>query len=118
MKTKTNRLTKKFDILNGEGTILGLYESDEKLILSSFLKNNKGNVFYPASLKLLKGFINSEFPLKELLDKSLEFEVNEGQGNSLSKNEILEQLFGGEKKYSDFPDSLKDRKFEEYILAS
>ena len=61
-----HKLKKIDDILNSEGTILGLYQFGDEYILGSFLSNKSGMVYYSTNLETLKKYLTSEIILKQV----------------------------------------------------
>ena len=67
-------LQKISDILNSEGSILGLYtDSRNKLYLGSFLQDGSGVIYYSVNLDTLKDYLQSKLTLAELYIKSQSF---------------------------------------------
>jgi len=109
-------LKKELDILNSEGTILGLY-SDPKnnLFLGSFLKDGTGTVFYSVDLDLLKSFSQSEMILSDLYIKSKSFLIKHKfrkEVKTYLKEDFLDSLQCGADFYKDIPESMKSEEFE------
>jgi len=110
-------LKKQFDILNSEGSILGLYFDSKKhdLYLSSFLTGTSGNVFYRTTAELLRRFIRSELTINQLFHKSPDIIVTRVSGNlreRLLKDHFSFSFFGGDKQYRDFNSDCKSKEFE------
>lgn len=70
-----HKLKKIEDILNSEGTILGLYQIGEEYILGSFLSDNSGVVYYSTNLETLKKYLTSKINLKQVYFNSEDFIV-------------------------------------------
>ena len=54
------------DILNCEGTILGLHKDKDKLCLSSFLRDGSGTVYYSVDERTLAKYLNNELKLRDV----------------------------------------------------
>jgi len=105
------------DILNSEGTILGL-KNDLKgnLYLSSYLKDGSGNVYYSTTEKELKAFVESQMTIKEIYLNSTDFLVKHkfrSEVKTFLKEDFENNLQCGSDLYKDIPESMKSKKFEE-----
>ena len=66
MIANIRNLKKLDDILNSEGTILGLYKYNDKHYLGSYLKNKSGTVYYSVNEPMLTRYFNNELRLQEV----------------------------------------------------
>ncbi len=114
--TDPRNLRRVFDILNGEGCILGLKKDlSGNLYLSSYLKDGSGNVFYSVSEQQLKDFAQSKITIQEMYLTSNEFMVQVRFRNEVKtylKEEFQDNLFYGSDYYKDISESLKSKEFE------
>jgi hypothetical protein len=116
-QAKPTAITKQFDIINLEGTLLGLFSADgnpDQLYLSSFLKG-KGNLFYATNRTLLKRFIASEITINELFQLSeseLVWVTFINETHTFIKSSLSPDIHEGDKYYRDFPDHSKSKPFE------
>jgi len=112
-----SELIKEADILNSEGCILGLYKTKERnYYLSSFLSDGTGNVFYSVNLKQLKGYLNSKFTLADLYIKSTSILVkkkNRELEQTFFKNDFIDKIQTGNKRYNTLPSSMKSELIED-----
>ncbi len=113
-------LKKEDDILNSEGTILGLYSCGTKHYLSSHLNDGSGTLYYRTNWDLLKKYMGSEILLKELFLKSDKFSFKPRQGKVISeidKEDYCNLIQCGESYYSELSDGLKNKEFEKSFYA-
>jgi len=110
-------LKKEGDILNSEGTILGLYlDRKGNLYLSSFLKDGTGIIYYTVDLVLLKDYLQSKITLIDLYKKSSSFLVKHKFRKEIKtylKQDFIESLQCGNDNYKDIPESMKSKSIEE-----
>jgi hypothetical protein len=64
------KLKKIDDIISCEGSVLSLYEYEDKLFLSSHLIDGTGLVFYSTNLESLSHYFDSKITLSELYQLS------------------------------------------------
>ena len=115
------KLKKEDDLLNSEGTILGLYKLDTKLYLGSYLKDGSGMVYYSTELSLLKKYFNSEIRLNQLYSESEDFIVARKYRDevvSFLKQDLVNLIKCGDKLYSELSDALKNRDYEKRLYGS
>lgn len=68
---KKNQLRKIHDLINAEGTILGLYTQGDKYYLGSLLNDgSRATVYYSAKKEDLSEYLESKITLNELYQKS------------------------------------------------
>ena len=110
------KLKKELDILNSEGTILGLYsDSKDNLFLGSLLKDGSGTVFYSVDLDLLRSFSQSKIILSDLYAMSKSFLIKHKfrrEVKTYLKEDFSDSLQCGTKFYKDIPESMKSEDFE------
>lgn len=113
----TRNLKKISDILNSEGTILGLYiDTRTNLYLGSFLKDGSGTIFYTVDLTQLKAYLQSKMPLADLYKRSSSFLVQHKfrkETKTYLKQDFLESLQCGNDYYKDISESMKSKDIED-----
>ncbi len=109
-------LKKISDILNSEGTILGLYrDPKDNLFLGSLLKEGSGTIFYSVDLNQIKDYLKSELTISELYNESSSFLVNHKFRKEIKtylKQDFLNSLQCGNEYYKDIPESMKSKEVE------
>ena len=113
-------LKKEYDILNSEGTILGLYSCNTRLYLSSHLTDGSGTLYYSTNSDLLKKYLRSEILLKELFIKSDKFSFKPRQGRKvreIAKEDYIDLIQCGESYYAELSEGLKNEEFEKSFYA-
>jgi hypothetical protein len=116
-----HKLKKIDDILNSEGTILGLYQIGNEYILGSFLSDKSGVVYYSTNLETLKKYLTSEINLKQVYLDSEDFIVtkkNRRETISYLKKDLADLIQCGDKLYSEISESLKNDKIENQLYGS
>jgi len=112
----SRQLIKQSDILNSEGTILGLYtDSKNSLYLGSFLQDGSGVIYYSVNLDILKDYLQSKLTLTELYIKSPSFLVKHKfrkEEKTYLKEDFLNSLQCGANFYKDLPESMKSKEIE------
>src|SRR5215471_12470981 len=63
------------DILNSEGSILGLYKRAEAFFLGSFLADGTGTVYYSTTREKLQQYFHSQVTLQQLYQESDDYFV-------------------------------------------
>ncbi len=113
------KLKKEADILNSEGTILGLYQAQSVYYLGSYLTDGSGMVYYSIlSLSILKDYFNSKLTLKELYNDSKDFIVTtkfRKETASFIKEDLASLIKLGDKFYNELSVGLKNKEFEDKI---
>ena len=114
---KTKNLKRVFDIINAEGPILTLYKgSGNRLLLSSYLADGSGTVYYGTVKSLLGQFARSEITVEQLYTSSDDFLVKqinpEGEFTCL-KEEFSGKLQNGESFFGQIYDDMKNLKFSQ-----
>lgn len=108
----------KFDILNSEGSILGLYiDENDKYYFSSFLEDGSGTIFYEVSLDLIYKYFNSILNLKQVVQKSSDFIVRHKYKNeekSFLKDDLIDKIQSLNTFYNDKSNSMKNIEFEKW----
>ena len=115
------KLTKQHEILNSEGTILGLYNIAAQIYLGSYLKDGSGMVYYATTTDLLRKYFNSEIELRHLYSESEDFIVTRkfrNETDSFLKNDLTDLIQCGDKLYLEIPDSMKNLDFEKTFYGS
>ena len=111
-----DKLKKELDILNSEGTILGLYsDSKDNLFLESFLKDGSGTIFYSVDKNSLQRYSQSKIILSDLYAKSKSFLIRHKfrrEVKTYLKEDFSDLLQCGNKFYRDIPESMKSEDFE------
>ena len=113
-----NKLKKKCEILNSEGTILALYKCDDHLYLSSYLKDKSGYIYFKTSAASLRSYINSESTLNLLYSESDDFLVIKSfrkESDIYLKSDFIEALQFGEILYSNISFSLKSNDIDDFF---
>lgn len=113
-----NKLVKIDDILNSEGSILGLYQIENKLYLGSFLKNGLGVVYYLTEKKVLKMYFDSLVNLKSVYLISEDFIVStkfRKETLSYIKDDLSGLIQCSEFLYSEVSDSIKNKEILKLI---
>lgn len=114
MIIEINDLKKITDLINSEGTILGLLKDKKsKLFLCSFLKNSEGTVYYSTTKKMLNDYLLGKLKTKELFLKSNSFLVTVKNKNSSKvyiKESIAAEIQCSEIYYTELPKSMTIEK--------
>lgn len=109
-------LQKKSDILNSEGSILGLFtDSKNNLYLGSFLKDGSGIIYYSVKSNILKDYLQSKLTLSELYNMSQSFLVKHKFREKVKtylKEDFIDLLQYGANFYKDLSDSMKSKEIE------
>ena len=120
MITDIKNLKKIGDLLNSEGSILGLYQKEEQLYLSSYLSDGSGTVFYSTDGATLKRYLNSDLSLKELYVDSKDFLVLQNfrnENKTFIKEDLTDKIKFGAEMYEDLSSSMKNELLaKEYCL--
>ncbi len=98
------------ELLNAEGTILGLYEKNGREYLGSYLKDIMGTLFYTFSKDHLQQYYDSKITLMNLFLMSEEYFVEPYRGSGLkeySKDELAEEIKCGKNFYRGLSSGLK-----------
>lgn len=110
MIIEINQLKKIIDLINSEGTILGLLKDKKsKLYLCSFLINGEGTVYYSTTKKTLNDYLLGKLKTKELFLKSNSFLVtikNKNNSKVYIKENIGAKIQCSEKYYTELPKSM------------
>ncbi|MDP3667805.1 MAG: hypothetical protein Q8R50_14070 [Sediminibacterium sp.] len=116
-----NKLKKIDDILNSEGTVLGLYQIANEYVLSSFLSDKSGVVYYSTNLETLKKYLTSEINLKLVYIDSEDFIVTKKYRHekvSYIKQDLADLIQCGDKLYSEISESMKNDKIVNQLYGS
>ena len=114
------KIRKVADILNCEGTILGLNHSGGKLYLSSHLKKGGGTLYYSTTKQALRQYLNSEITLKELYLKSDDLLVMRELRTEVTshlKEDFAGEISCGENYYKEFINTYTVRKDIRELVA-
>jgi phage anti-repressor protein len=115
------KLKKVDDILNSEGTILGLYKIDDQILLGSFLKDHSGMVYYLTSIEILKKYFNSEIILEQVYLESEDFIVTRQYRKetvSFIKEDLVTNIQCGDKLFSQISNSMRNDKLAKEFYSS
>lgn len=113
-----NKLIKIDDILNSEGSILGLYRINNDLYLGSYLSNKSGVAYYSIEKTVLKMYLNSVLNLKNVYLASDDFIVTtkfRKETTTYIKEDLVDLILFSELLYSEISDSLKNKMIFEII---
>lgn len=116
-----NKLKKIDDILNSEGTILGLYQFNNQLFLGSFLSDKTGMVYYSTTREILNHYLDSEITLGQVYLDSEDFIVYRKFRNdtvAYLKQDLVDKIQCGDKYYNELPDGLKNPNIQDQINGS
>lgn len=109
-----NQLQKVGDILNSEGTILGLFKQKSgNLCLSSYLKDGSGEIYYSTDKETLKKYFNSEISLKQVYIESEDFLVSRKfrkETETFIKEDLTDLLQCGDNLFSEISNSMRNDK--------
>ena len=112
-------MEKKFDILNAEGSVLGLYINDNQdYYFNSIIKDGSGTIFYQVTLALILKYFYSKYNLKQIIENSPDFIVRHkyrNQEESFLKEDLINQVQSVNSLYCDKPHSMKNPEFELWI---
>jgi len=101
------------DILNCEGTILGLHKdkAKDKLCLSSFLRDGSGTVYYSVNERTLAKYLNNELRLREVYMASEDTFVLRNspiEAVYFFKEYLTELITCGERLFQENSDEIKN----------
>ncbi len=118
---EVNKLKLIAEILNSEGTILGLYQLHKQLFLSSFLSDKIGMVYYLTTRESLNQYFNSEKTLGQVYLDSEDFIVSRKFRNetvAYLKQDLADQIQCSNKYYNELSDGLKNPNIRDQINGS
>ena len=121
MILNVRKLIKQEDIINSEGTILGLYNLNSSLYLGSLLKDGSGMIYYSTNNDLLRKYLNSEIRLDQLYGESEDLIVTRMYRNetvSFLKQDLTDLIECGDQYYKEISGLMKNRNFEIRFLGS
>jgi len=101
------------DILNSEGTILGLHQHRDQLYLSSYLKDESGTVYYSVDALILVRYFKSELKLREVFLASEDVVVPRKSSqatNYLVKAGLTELISCGDRLFSENSEGIKSHR--------
>ena len=105
------KLKKIKEVINSEGTILSLYENDEKsMYLCSLLEDNIGYVYFPVNELNFEKYLKGKITLNEVYNLSKDFIVkfkSKGRVKSYFKEDLSDKLVLGGEIYTNLPNDLK-----------
>jgi hypothetical protein len=110
-----NSLKKVDDLINSEGSILGLYISEDNYYLGSYLTDKSGTLYYSTNKIDLTDYINSKIKLIDLYNKSEDFIVQRkfrSEKHSFLKDDMAQLIKFSDNFYKDIPDSMRNDKLE------
>lgn len=111
MITEIKNLKKVVDVLNSEGTILGLYKLNDEWYLASHLQGVDGNVYYTVQRDRFYDYLNGELTLRELYLESEDLIVTmkRREGNvSCPKEDLAGNINCGDSYYPTLSSGLKN----------
>lgn len=112
-------MTQLFDILNSEGTILGLYQNDEnEFYFGAILKDGSGRIFFKVSKDQLFDYYHSKLTLVDVLNNSGDFIVKHmfrEESKAYLKEDVIELLQGGNRFYNSYNNSMKSIEFKAWL---
>lgn len=118
---QVKKLKKLTDILNSEGTILGLYQIDNELFLGSFLTDKTGMVYYSTNKEILNHYVNGEITLSQVYLDSEDFIVSRKFRNdtvAYLKQDLADKIQCGDKYYNELSDGMKNPNIQDQINGS
>jgi hypothetical protein len=118
---EVEKLKKLTDILNSEGTILGLYQIDNELFLGSFLTDKTGMVYYSTNKKALNRYLNNEITLGQVYLESEDFIVSRNFRNdtvTYLKQDLAEKIQCSDKYYNELSNELKNPNIQDQMKGS
>jgi len=105
------KLIRVTDLLNSEGTILGLLkDKNNNFFLCSYLKSMNGTVFYSVTKNILLDYLNGKLKTEELFLKSDSFLVtikSDAESKSYIKENLKQEIHFGDLRYSEISSSMK-----------
>jgi hypothetical protein len=110
-----NSLKKVDDLINSEGSILGLYIREDNYYLGSYLTDISGTLYYSTNKNDLTDYINSKIKLIDLYNKSEDFIVQlkfRSEQHSFLKEDMAQLIKFSDNFYKDIPDSMRNDKLE------
>jgi hypothetical protein len=117
-----NQLQKVGDILNSEGTILGLFiQKSGNLFLSSYLKDGSGEIYYSTNKEILKKYFNSEMKLKQVYLNSNDLIVTRKFRNETTyyiKQDFACMIQCGDNLFSEISNSMRNDKLAREFYGS
>lgn len=117
-----NQLQKVGDILNSEGTILGLFKQQTgDLFLSSYLKDGSGEIYYSTDKETLKKYFNSDISLKQVYLDSNDIIVKRkfrSEAKSFIKQDLADMIQCGDNFFSEITNSLRNDKLAREFYGS
>ena len=115
MIVELNTIRKEMDILNSEGTILGLYLSkDQELILQASIRGDTKLIYFTTDRAALEDYAANKITLHELYMRSEDLLVRTVHGKEEKiafKVNFDGQLQCGNFLYQDLAKGMKSRKF-------
>ncbi len=121
MITDIKKLKKIDDILNSEGTILGLYKLDTTFYLASYLVDGTGMVYYSTTKDNLLQYLKGNTTLRKVYLDSDDFIVSKKFRNdtvTFLKQDFANKLQCGDEYYDKLSDGLKNPNIERQINGS
>ena len=119
MITDINKLQKIGDILNAEGTILGLYQKNKEYILCSFLSDRSGVVYFSTNLEILTKYFKSEINLRQVYLEADDYIVTRKTKQEIFshiKSDFSDIIECGDKLYCEISESMKNDKIKNQFL--
>lgn len=105
------KLKKTKDLINSEGTILSLYENDDKsLYLCSLLEDNLGCIYFQTDVLDFEKYLTGKLTLNEIYNLTDDFIVKfkrKGIVKSYFKEGFIDKLVLGDKLYTNLSNEMK-----------
>ncbi len=121
MITDISKLKKIDDILNSEGSILGLYKKNNQLFLASYLTDKTGMVYYSTSKEALNQYLNNKITLGQVYLESEDFIVSRNfRSDTVTylKQDLSDKIQCGDKYYNELSDGLKNLNIQDQINSN
>jgi hypothetical protein len=118
---KINRFKRVADILNSEGTILGLYQLHHQLFLGSYLADNLGTVYYSTTKEILQQYLNSEITLNQAYlacEAPLVYCQSRKETVTYLKQDFADKITCGKQYYNEISDGMNNRYIQDELKAA
>ena len=118
MITDIKKLKKIDDILNSEGSILGLYQFNNQLYLGSYMSDKTGVVYYLTTKEILNQYLNSEMSLRQVYIYSEDFIVSSNFRNDsveYLKQDLADKIQFSNNYYNELSDGLKNPNIKNLV---
>ena len=113
---KDNKFLKKINnILNSNGTLLGLFKYNDTYYLSSYIDDNSGRAYCSVDEPTLTSYFNNELRLKDVFMASEDIVVAPGFRN-LIKEQLAELIASGKRLFSENSDEMRNDSLAELFV--